>query len=160
VAGLLGGATRFFVREVRLSTQERASIQGQYGWTPEEDYLRFYVGRDARGDLVAAAVFVTQFTVHGPVRVAVGLAPDGTVRGASVVELTEETFGWVKPLLDRQFTRQYAGRDARGSFAVPADLQAAGGESMTRFYGEIIASLIRRGAILWEAAVRQAGSAR
>lgn len=153
VVGLLTGASRFFVREVRLSPEDRAALQRQYGWTPDEDFHRFYVGRDAQGGLVASAVFLTQVTVHGPVRVAVGLGPDGKVRGASVVELTAETFVWVKPLRDRQFTREYVGRDARAAFGTPVDLQTAGGESMTRFYGEIVASLIRRGAILYEIAM-------
>ncbi|HSE92545.1 MAG TPA: hypothetical protein VLF19_04495 [Methylomirabilota bacterium] len=37
------------------------------------------------------------------------LGPDGRVRGATVVELTEETYTWVKPLLDCDFTRQFVG---------------------------------------------------
>ena len=114
---LLAGARRFFVREVRLSAAERDAIQRRAGWTPDEDFYRFYLGRDADGRLVAAAVFVTEFTVHGPVRVAVGLDADGRVRGARVVELTEETYPWVKPLLDRHLEREWVGRDSRARFA-------------------------------------------
>src|SRR5581483_11708856 len=100
--GLLQGARKFFVREVRLSDAERAAIRRTSGWSPDEDFYRFYLGRDADGRLVAAAVFVTDFTIHGPVRVAVALGPDGRVRGATVVEVTEETYPWVKPLIDQQ----------------------------------------------------------
>lgn len=147
---LLRGAQRFFVREVRLSPDERQVIQQQAGWTPDEDFYRFYLGRDTNGQLVAATVFLTEFTIHGPVRVAVGVGPDGKIRGARVVELTEETYPWLKPLLDRDFTRRWVGQGSRDQFTLAAD---AGGNPMTEFYGGIIASLIQRGALLYEVAV-------
>jgi hypothetical protein len=155
VAGLLSGARRFFVREVRLTPAERQMIRQQTGWGPDEDFYRFYIGRDEQGRVVAATVFLTEFTIHGPVRVAVALGPDGKVKGATVVELTEETYPWVKPLLDREFTREYVGRDARGTFTV----SAGGGDSMAQFYGQIIASLIQRAAMLYEVGVIKRGDA-
>jgi hypothetical protein len=154
LAGLLAGAQRFFVREIRLTSAERARIQAQSGWTPEEDLHRFYLGRNAEGRLVAAATFVTDYTIHGPVRVAVGLGPDGRVRGATVVELTEETYGWVKPLLDRDFTRRFVGQPASARFTGPAGL-----EQMPRFYGQVIASLVQRAALLYEVAILARGDA-
>lgn len=155
IVGLLAGARRFFVREVRLTPAEKQTIRQQTGWSPDDDFYRFYIGRDDQGRVVAATVFVTEFTIHGPVRVAVSLGPDGKVKGATVVELTEETYGWVKPLLDRQFARAYVGRDARGTFAV----SAGGGDSMAQFYGQVIASLIQRAAMLYEVGVIERGDA-
>ncbi len=155
VVSLLAGARRFFVREVRLTAAEKQAIRQQTGWSPEDDFYRFYIGRDEQGRVLAAAVFVTEFTIHGPVRVAAALGPDGKVKGATVVELTEETYPWVKPLLDRNFTRDFVGRDARGTFAV----SAGGGESMAQFYGQVIASLIQRAAALYETGVIKRGDA-
>ena len=155
---LLAGARRFFVREVRLSAAERDAIQRRAGWTPDEDFYRFYLGRDADGRLVAAAVFVTEFTVHGPVRVAVGLDADGRVRGARVVELTEETYPWVKPLLDGHLERVWVGRDSRARFA-PSERVQAGLDSMPLFYAQVIAGLVQRAALLWDVAVRGRGEA-
>src|SRR5206468_3425098 len=88
------------IRGAGASPAEREAIKRQTGWTPDEDFYRFYLGRDGQGRLVAGTIFVTEFTIHGPVRVAVSLGPDGKVRGATVVELTEETYPWVKPLID------------------------------------------------------------
>jgi len=150
VAGLLTGARRFFVREVRLTPQERQTIQQQTGWTPEDDFYRFYIGRDEQGRQVAATIFLTEYTVHGPVRVAVGLAPDGRVKGATVVELTEETYFWVKPLIDQDFAREFVGQGSAGRFAPTAQVR---GDSMTQFYGQVIASLIQRGAILYDTTI-------
>jgi hypothetical protein len=152
VAGLLSGSRRFFVREVRLSPAEREAIQKQSGWTPSEDFYRFYLGRDDQGALVASTIFMTEYTIHGPVRVAVGLNPDGKVKGAQVVEITEETYPWVQPLIAQDFTRDYVGQGSAGRYTL-TDRARAAGDSMTQFYGQIIASLIQRAAILYETTV-------
>jgi hypothetical protein len=152
VAGLLSGSRRFFVREVRLSPAERDAIQKQSGWTPNEEFYRFYLGRDDQGALVAATIFMTEYTIHGPVRVAVGLGPDGKVKGAQVVELTEETYSWVKPLIDQDFARDYVGQGSNGRYTLTDRVRAAG-DSMTQFYGQIIVSLVQRAAILYDTTV-------
>ena len=157
IVTLLAGAQRFFVREVRLSPSEQALIKQQTGWTPDEDFYRFYLGRDGQGRLVAGIIFVTEFTVHGPIRIAVSLGPDGKVRGAAVVELTEETYPWVKPLIDRDFARDYAGQDSRGHFHLSARLGNL--EAMPQFYGQVVASLIQRAALLYDVGVLKRGDA-
>ncbi|HEX9868229.1 MAG TPA: hypothetical protein VGC99_06470 [Candidatus Tectomicrobia bacterium] len=153
VLGMTGGAKKFFVREVRLSPEEREAIQRQWGWRPEDERSRFYVGRDDAGQLIAAVIFMTEFTIHGPVRVAVGLGPDGHVKDARVVELTEETYPWLKPLIDQGFTRDYTGRGSQGSFGLSERLTRAELESMPRFYVQVVASLIQRAAILFDITV-------
>ena len=150
VVSLLSGAQRFFVREVRLSAQEQTAIKQASGWTPEEDFYRFYVGRDEGGRMVGALVFVGDATIHGSVRVAVALGPDGKVRGATVVELTEETYSWVKPLIDQQFTRDWVGQDGRSRYVLADRLAPLRGNPMTQFYGEVVGGLVRRGALLYE----------
>jgi hypothetical protein len=152
VLRLLPGARRFFVKEIRLSPAQQQAIRTKTGWTPDETFYRFYLGRDEGGRLVSSTVFLTEYTIHGPVRVAVGLDPQGRVSGAQVVELTEETYPWLKPLLDRDFTRAYVGRDGHGSFALP-DRVAGAIASMPRFYAQIVASLLQRAALLYEVAV-------
>jgi len=147
LAGQLAGAQRFFVREVRLTPGERQAIQKQTGWSPDEDFYRFYIGRDAQGRTVAATIFLTEYTVHGPVRVAVSLGPDATVKGAMVVELTEETYPWVKPLLDPQ--ARY----------LTANLGKSGLDAMGQFYGQIIGSLIKRASLLYDVGVIKRGDA-
>jgi hypothetical protein len=157
VLSLLSGARRFFVREVRLGDQEKAAIKQASGWTPDEDFYRFYVGRDDQGRMVGALVFVGDATIHGGVRVAVALEPDGKVRGASVVELTEETYPWVKPLIDEQFTRDWIGHDSQSRFVLADRLARVRANSMTQFYGEILANLVRRGALLYAHGMARAG---
>lgn len=158
VVGLLAGARKFLVREVRLTPEERGVIQKQWAWSAEEEFYRFYLGRDEGGRLVAATIFMTEFTIHGPVRVAVGIGPDGKIKGATVVELTEETYPWLKPLIDHDFIRDFVGRDTKGSFTL-GGRHAGAHENMGLFYGQVVASLIQRGAILYEVAVVKRGGA-
>ena len=153
VRDMTGGATKFFVREVRLTAEERGTIRQQWGWSAEDELYRFYLGRDAAGQLVAAVIFLTEFTIHGPVRVAVGLNPDGTVKDAKVVELTEETLPWLQVLLEQNLLQDYVGRDSRGNFALGERFAAAHIDSMPQFYGQIVTSLMQRAAILFEVTV-------
>jgi hypothetical protein len=156
VVSLLPGARRYFVREVRLTPEERAAIERSTGWRPEEDFYRFYLGRDAEGRLLAATIFLTEFTIHGPVRVAVALDPQGKVQGATVVELTEETYPWLKPLIDQQFTRDFVGLDSQSRFTA----RPAGANAMTDFYAQVVGSLVQRAAALYATAMRgRAGAA-
>ncbi|HWE24769.1 MAG TPA: hypothetical protein VG496_12605 [Myxococcales bacterium] len=151
VAGLLPGAKRYFVREVRLTGAEREAIRQQTGWTPDDDFYRFYLGRDDEGRELGGVAFLSDYTIHGPVRVAVGVAPDGRIRGAKLMEVTEETYPWVKSLVDRGFLDQFAGSDPRGNLR-PA---RGGGGSMAQFYGEVVRGLVQRAAILYDVAVRR-----
>ena len=158
VLALTAGARRFFVREVRLTEADRQALRTEWGWTPEADLYRFYVGRDEQGRLVGSVVFMTEVTVHGPVRVAVGIAPGSKVKGAAVVEVTEETYPWVKPLIDEDLSRGYAGLDLDSPFGVNERLAAARLNPMSHFYGEVVGSLIKRGLALYEQTVRRRGA--
>jgi len=148
VAGLLGGARRYFVREVRLTPAEREAIQKDTGWKPDEDFYRFYIGRDDQQREVGAVTFLTEYTMHGPLRVAVALSPNGKVKGAEVAELTEETYPWVKSLIDDGYLSTFVGRDAHASFTT-----AGGGSSMPRFYRNILGALVQRAALVYEIGV-------
>jgi Na+-translocating ferredoxin:NAD+ oxidoreductase RnfG subunit len=159
VQSLLAGSRRFFVREVRLSDDETAAIKQACGWTPDQDFYRFYVGRDDAGQMLGALVFIGDATIHGSVRVAVALGPDGKVRGANVVELTEETYPWVKPLIDQEFTRDWVGNDGQSRFVLSDRLARARSNSMTQFYGDVVASLVQRGVLLYDYGIARRGAA-
>lgn len=154
---MMGNASRFFVREVKLTSEERSVLQQRWRWQPEEELYRFYLGRDAAGQLVAAVTFLTEITLHGPVRVAVGMGSDGKVKDAKVVELTEETFPWIKPLLDQGFMQDYIGRDNKSNFTLDERFTRVNLESMPHFYGQIVASLIQRAVILFDVTILQRG---
>jgi hypothetical protein len=149
VTRLLSGSSRYFAREVRLSAAEKEAVRKRTGWSADDPYYRFYVGRGADGATVAAAVLLTDFTIHGPVRVAVALAPDGKVKGVLVLEMTEEVYGWVKPLLDSGVLQRFAGSDSHSASTNVAGIDNA----MRRFYAGVIAGLVSRAGALYEVTI-------
>lgn len=152
VQGLLASAKKFSVRELRLTSGEKRQIEQQWHWKPTEDFYRFYMGRDAEGKLLGAVIFVTDYTIHGPVQVAVGIGPDGKVSGAHVIEVSEETYSWVKPLVDLHFSRWYVGQDCKAHCeAMQAGIETL--HPMCHFYAEILTSLVQRGSILYDVGV-------
>jgi hypothetical protein len=153
VASLLPGARDVVVQEARLSKDERARIQRETGSSGGAEVQRFHVGRDAEGRGVGAVVFVTDYTLHGSVRVAVGLGPDGRITGAKVVEVSEEAYRWVRPFVDHDWARDYVGEDARGRFELTDRLALAVPGAMPRSYGRVLANQLRRAALLFEVGV-------
>jgi hypothetical protein len=148
VLSMTTGARKYFVREVKLTPEEQRLIASKWGWNADEPFYRFYLGRDEKGRIVSAVTFLTEFTIHGPVRVAVALGPEGKVKGARIIEVTEEISTWVRPLTSG-FLQQFVGLDSRASFAMPASHSKAQ-EDMVHFYGEVAARLIQHGAILFD----------
>jgi hypothetical protein len=157
ILGMMGNASRFFVREVKLTPEEREALRPQWGGQPDEERYRFYLGRDAAGQVVTAVTFLTEFTLHGPIRVAIGLHPDGRVKDAKVMELTEETFPWIQPLLEQNLTQDYIGRDRQANFALGERFTRVHLENMPHFYGKIVASLIQRAVLLFDVTVIKRG---
>ena len=111
VLGMTTGAKKFFVREVKLTPEEQRGLKTQWGWRADEPFYRFYLGRDESGRIVSAVTFLTDFTIHGPVRVAVALGPDGKVKDARIIEVTEEISTWTKALINGRFGHQFVGLD-------------------------------------------------
>ena len=156
VLNMTTGAKKYFVREVRVTPEEQRAMQSHWGWRTDEPFYRFFVGRDENGRLVSAVTFLTEFTIHGPIRVAVALGADGKVKDARIVEVTEEITTWVRPLMSGGFVQKFVGLDSHGNFAIPAS-HAISQENMVQFYGEVVARLIQRAAILFDVTVLKRG---
>jgi hypothetical protein len=76
-----------------------------------------------------------------------------------VVEVTEETLSWIKPLIDQDLARDFVGQDSRGAFSLPERLAKARLEAMPQFYATVIGGLLRRAAILYEVGIKQKAGA-
>lgn len=155
---LVPEARSFTVRELRLLSADRRAIRQQWGWIPDETRYDLHEGRDAQGRTVGTVVFLGEITIHGPVRIAVGIGADGKIAGARVVGVSEESHVWVKPLVDRDFPNQFNGQTSHGDFRAGPKADKMVRESMAKFYAEILANLVQRGAILYE--YRSKGTAR
>jgi len=150
------GAKKLSLREVTLTADERKAIQATYGWRAQDDIHAFYMGRDDAGKLLSASVFMTEATMHGIIRVAVGFTPDGRVKSAELVEVSEEIYAHMKPLMDRGFTKRYAGLGIGSSFEPPA-ASASGADALAQHYDGIVSRMVQRAVILYNVGISKRG---
>src|SRR2546422_1081377 len=106
VHALLPGADAHFAREGHPSTPGVHRLHQGVDWSPEDGVLTFYVGR-AGSAAVGALEFVRVDTPHGPIEVAVGFTPQGTVRGVLVTKATVEMKPWVLEAVGAGLTNHY-----------------------------------------------------
>jgi hypothetical protein len=144
------GAT---VRRFKLDPSQRAALREGCGCKASEASYRAYVA-GPEGGKAAAVVFVSEPTQHGPVRVAVALDKEGRVTAARVLEVTEESLLWVKPLIDQDLPGDYVGRRRGDDFGISERFEKMHLESMRRFYARVVSGLIGRAAALYDVALR------
>lgn len=141
------------VRKVKLdATQRQALGQGCGCRASDVSYRAWVAGPE--GAKAAAVVFVSEHTQHGPIRMAVALDRDGRVTSARVLEVTEESLLWVKPLIDQDLPADYVGRRSGDDFGISERFEKMRLESMRRFYARVVSSLIGRAAVLYDVALR------
>ena len=108
VQALLPGADAYVAREVHLSGTDAHRLHEAVYWSPEDGVLVFYAG-SAGSTSVGALEFVRVDTPHGPIEVAVGFTPQGTVRGVVATKATVEMKPWVLEAVAAGLTDHYRG---------------------------------------------------
>lgn len=149
------GAKKLSLREASLTADERKAVQSAHGWRATDDVHNFYMGRDDAGKLLSASVFMTEATMHGIIKVAVGFTPDGKVRAVEVVEVSEEIYAHMKGMMDRGFNKRYAGLGIGASFEAPA--AGGGADAMAQHYDSIVSRMVQRAVILYNVLVTKRG---
>src|SRR5204862_2531932 len=139
VRTLLPGADAFTAREVHLSDADAHRLHEAVDWSPEDGVLTFYTG-SAGSTAVGGLVFVRVDTPHGPLEVAVGFTPQGTVRGAIVTKATVEMKPWVLEAVAAGLTNHY--RELKPGEA-PGGAAALAGH--TGHLAEFIAGVVVKG---------------
>jgi hypothetical protein len=122
-------------QHVRLNSAQREEIYRKTGWKPSEKTIRYYTGTDDQGAVRATVFVVSEYTLHGSIRIAAACDSDGKITGAELLEVSEEAYNWVKPLIDQNFMKQVL----QSSPAVP---EKAG--TMTKYYADQIAKVVRQ----------------
>ena len=106
VAKLLPRADQFTARELHLSSTDSRKLHDAVGWEPPDGVVTFYVGK--RGDdTVGALVFMRVDCQHGPIELAIGYDPRGTIRGVEVTKATVEMKPWIVEALRAGLTDTY-----------------------------------------------------
>jgi len=143
VQSQLGEATQLFEKDLDLSKEEMSSIRALTHWTPSNDDVKVYLGRDDQGQLVGTAVFLWLPSQHGPLGLGVIFDPSGAVRAVTVTDVASEPLAWVRPLLAEGGVDGLAGLGAAEA-PDPAKIAPAVEAKMPRYYAGVIADGVAR----------------
>jgi hypothetical protein len=152
----LAEATRFFEQKLAFGAADVAAIKASTHWTPSEEDVKVYLGRDDQHRLIGSAVFVWVPSEHGPVGVAVAFDPAGRVLRAAVTDVGSEPLAWVRPLLAGDGLAAFAGLPLDASLD-PAKVAPAVRGTMSRYYAEVIAQGVARAQAIERVALAAAG---
>jgi hypothetical protein len=130
---LMPSSLKPVVKHFRLNSSQREDIYRRTGWKPSEKTIRYYVGTDDQGAVRATVLVVSEYTLHGSIRIAAVCDSGGKPTAAELLEVSEEAYNWVKPLIDQNYMKQLV----QSSPVVPEN---AG--SMTKYYAEQIAKVV------------------
>jgi hypothetical protein len=106
VAHLLPGADQFSARELHLSSGDSKQIHDAVGWEPPDGVVTFYVGKH-QDQASGALMFMRVDCQHGPLELAIGFEPSGTIRGVEVTKATVEMKPWVEEALHAGLAEAY-----------------------------------------------------
>lgn len=148
VREILEDATAFYVREVRLGKTQLAELKARVGWAPEERTVQIFVGRDDGGEVVGYVLLLKSDSRHGPLHLAVGFHPAGSVSKVIITHATEETAPWVRALLAAGFLAEFEGRTESNLEGALESLEGRVG-AMPRYMGRVTARGVRRAAALY-----------
>lgn len=142
---LLGGADQVAPHEVRLSAGDSRRLYDIVGWRPVEGALTFYAGR-RQEQLTGVLLFMRVDSPHGPLELAVGFDPNGTVRDVVVTKATVETKPWVNRALRAGLTDAYRGLANNGTPAGATKVKNKVGSMPAYMAGLVDKGVARSGA--------------
>ena len=108
VAKLLPGADQFVSRELHLSSADSKRIHDAVGWEPPDGVVTFYLGT-RQHQVTGVLVFMRVDCMHGPIELAIGYDPHGTIRDVEVTKATVEMKPWIVEALRAGLTDAYRG---------------------------------------------------
>src|SRR6202049_121682 len=152
----LPAATEFFEQKLAFGGADVAAIKSRTRWTPSDEDVKVYLGRDAEKRLVGSALFLWVPSEHGPVGVAVAFDPAGKILRAAVTDVGSEPLAWVRPLVEADGMAAFAGLPLD---ATPDPAKVAPGVTgnMSRYSAEVIAEGVARAQAVERVSLAAAG---
>ncbi|HEV3074140.1 MAG TPA: hypothetical protein VHB47_06965 [Thermoanaerobaculia bacterium] len=152
----LPAAAEFFEQKLAFGAADVAAIKSRTRWTPSEEDVKVYLGRDAEKRLAGSALFLWVPSEHGPVGIAVAFDPAGKILRAAVTDVGSEPLAWVRPLVQADGMAAFAGLPLD---ATPDPAKVAPGVTgnMSRYYAEVIAEGVTRAQAVERVSLAAAG---
>ncbi len=139
----LPNASQYLEKKLAIGGSDLSAIRKATGWTPTEEDVKVYVGRNRQGALIGTVAFLWIPSEHGPVGVGVAFDPAGAILRAEVTDVGSEPLAWVRPLLAGNGMAAFTGLPL-ATPPDPAKLSPAATGRMSRYYAEVIADAVKR----------------
>ncbi len=152
----LPAAAEIFEQKLAFGGADAAAIKSRTRWTPSEEDVKVYLGRDAEKRLVGSALFLWVPSEHGPIGIAVAFDPAGKILRAAVTDAGSEPLAWVRPLVQADGLTAFAGLPL-DTAPDPAKVAAAVTGKMSRYYAEVIAEAVTRAQAVERVSLAAAG---
>jgi hypothetical protein len=143
-------ADRYSLKTVEVGKEDVKRIEDVGGFKLKEPKVKFYVGRDAGGQVLGVVLFPQVNTPHGPLEVGLTLAPDGELTKVAVTKATVETKPWIQKAIETGFLSEFEGAPAAdGSSRALARLQGAHLGRLPEWMGKIAVQAVDQGNVLY-----------
>lgn len=147
----LRGAKKLSRQRFELTDVQKEKIRSTWDYSPPGK-VTVYFGRDAEEALKAACVVVHQQGKEGPMRVAVGVRPDGKVLRVIILSYEEERG---KPVAEIAFLRQFEGKDASSALELGKEVDGISGATLS---SRAVTEAVKKGVSLFRVLVLEGGS--
>ncbi|MFQ5690633.1 MAG: hypothetical protein ACE5HQ_10215 [Gemmatimonadota bacterium] len=147
----LPGATKFFVRSVKIGKTDLAQIRAAASFTPENPKFDFFYGKSDDGRILGTVLFPQVNTQHGPLEVGLTVDPSGVVTSAIVTKATVETKPWMLAAVRAGLMKQFVGlRVGTHAETTLESLRTDGLSRMPRYMAQVAATAVKRGLTLYQ----------
>lgn len=142
---------QLYVKDIQLDAEQKRALGALNNWKGQlgDGEFKFFVSRDGGDRLLGALVFMSEFTYHGPVVVAVAMDASGKVADSAVTDVPMEPMEWVSPLLRSDYLKEFKGKTASMELTLAPQWEN-GYSEMTRGYALLIANAVKRSAQLYD----------
>lgn len=150
---ILAGVAKTTKTTATPTPEEAKTLKAK--WNVDDGSASFYLGKDAAGATVKAAILITQPGKEGPITAAVGLeGAKGAITDLVLLDFSEERG---KPAKEESFLKQFKGKDAGHAFQLGKDVDGVAGATWT---SESMATIARRATALYKVLVLDRGGAK
>ena len=140
---------KLHLKEVNLNDGQVERLKSFGNWDSVGTNHKFFLSQGDDRSLDRAVVFMTEFTRHGSLVVAVSLNPDGKVLEAMITHIQLEVLEWVSPLLKRSYMDGFRGKDSGLQLVLNPQWKEETSK-MTQAYALVIANAVKRSAQLFD----------
>ncbi len=140
---------KLFVKDVTLTSEQKARLKAFDHWDTRNDNFKFYISRDEDNRLNRVMISMVEFTRHGPLVMAVALDANGQIQDALLTDIQMEPLTWVDPVLKSTYIQELRGKDSSMSLTLESKWKEQFTD-VSQYFALSIANSVKKSAQLFD----------